>query len=141
MCLSVKLGGSSFPVLYDCLSIAMGGEIFTTRKFCFIRVQVWPHKENIVFGFKQYAITNLPNETIEMILFLAVDWPRLTSKPSKNSTETDVILSQTCSRFNGILKRDKEALLPHIHMKFPDLKWNLGWLVHLLNQFASNKGW
>ena len=73
ICLSVKLGGSSFPVLYDCLSIAMRGEIFITRKICFIRVQVWPHKENIVFGFKQYAITNLLNEIIEMILFDAFD--------------------------------------------------------------------
>ena len=73
ICLSVKLGGSSFPVSYDCLSIAIGGEVFITRKFCFIRVQLWPHKGNIVFGFKQCAITNLPNEIIEMILLDAVD--------------------------------------------------------------------
>ena len=39
---------------------------------------------------------------------------------SKNSTETYAILSQTCSRFNDILKRKKDALLPQIHMKFPD---------------------
>ena len=73
ICLSIKLGGSSFPVIYDCLSIAMGGEVFITRKSCFIRVQVWPNKGNIVFGFKQCAITNQPNEIIEMILFDAVD--------------------------------------------------------------------
>ena len=39
---------------------------------------------------------------------------------SKNSLETYSILPQTCSRFNDILKRKKDALLPHIHMKFPD---------------------
>ena len=38
----------------------------------------------------------------------------------KNSTETYVILSQSCSRFNTIFKRKKDALLPHIHIKFPD---------------------
>ena len=60
-----------------------------------------------------YAITNLPNEVIEMVLVDAV-------YSSKNSTETYVILSQTCSRFNDILKRRKDALLPHMHMKFPE---------------------
>ena len=39
---------------------------------------------------------------------------------SKNSTETCDILSKTCSRFNDILKQKKDALLPHIHMKFSD---------------------
>ena len=38
-----------------------------------------------------YAITNLPNEIIEMILVDAV-------KSSKNLTEIYVILPQTCSR-------------------------------------------
>ena len=58
-----------------------------------------------------YAITKLPNETIKMIL---VD----TVNASKNSTETYAILSQTCSRFNDILKRKQDKLLIHIHMKF-----------------------
>ena len=48
-----------------------------------------------------YAITNLSNEIIEMILVDAV-------KFSKNSTEI-------CSRFNSILKQKKDALLTHIH--------------------------
>ena len=39
---------------------------------------------------------------------------------SKNSTETYAILSQTCSRFSYILRQKKDALLPHINMKFPD---------------------
>ena len=60
-----------------------------------------------------YAITNLPSENIEMVLVDAVN-------SSKNSTETYAILSQTCSRFNDILKQKKDALLPHIHIKFPD---------------------
>ena len=60
-----------------------------------------------------YAITNLPNEIIEMILVDAVN-------SSKNSTETCAILSQTCSRFNDVLKQKKDAILSHIHMKFPD---------------------
>ena len=53
-----------------------------------------------------YAITNLSNEIIEMILVDAV-------KFSKNSTEI-------CSRFNSILKQKKDALLTHIHKEFPD---------------------
>ena len=57
---------------------------------------------------ENYAITNLPNEIIEMLLVDAV-------KCSKNLTETYVILPQTCWRF----KRKEDALLPHIHMKFP----------------------
>ena len=60
-----------------------------------------------------YVITNLPNEIIEMILVDAV-------KLSKNSTEIYVILSQTCSTFNSILKRKKDARLTHIHKEFPD---------------------
>ena len=52
-----------------------------------------------------YAITNLHNEIIEMILVDAVN-------SSKNSTETYTILLQTCSRFNDILKRKKDALYP-----------------------------
>ena len=39
---------------------------------------------------------------------------------SKNSTEAYATLSPTCSRFNDILKRKKNVLLPHIHMKFLD---------------------
>ena len=66
-------------------------------------------KEKIV----NYAITNLPNEIIEMIFVDAINL-------SKNSTETYVILSQTCSRFNDILKIKTDALLSHINMKFPD---------------------
>ena len=38
----------------------------------------------------------------------------------KNSTETYVILSQSCSRFNTIFKWKKDTLLPHIHINFPD---------------------
>ena len=38
----------------------------------------------------------------------------------KNSTETYAIFSKTCSRFNDILKLKKDALPPHIHMKFPE---------------------
>ena len=64
-----------------------------------------------------YVITNLPNETIETILFDAVN-------SSKNSTETYATLSQTCLRFNNILKRKKHALLEHIHLKFPDSVFN-----------------
>ena len=45
-----------------------------------------------------YAVTNLVNEVIEMILLDVV-------KSSKNSTETYAILSLTWLRFNGILKR------------------------------------
>ena len=57
-----------------------------------------------------YAITNLPNEIIEIILVDAV-------KSFQNSIET----WKTCSRFkNAILKQKKDALLPHILMKFPD---------------------
>ena len=41
-------------------------------------------------------------------------------KPYKNSTEPYAILSQTCSRFNGTFKQKKDALLPHINMKYPD---------------------
>ena len=51
-----------------------------------------------------YVITNLPNETIEAILFDAVN-------SSKNSTETYATLSQTCLRFNNILKRKKHDFL------------------------------
>ena len=51
-----------------------------------------------------YAITNLPNEIIEMMLVDAVN-------STKNSAETYAILSQTCSRFNDILKRKKDPLL------------------------------
>ena len=58
-----------------------------------------------------YGITNLPDEIIEMILVDA-------AKTSKNLTETYVILSQTWSRFNGIVKLMKDTLLQHIHMKF-----------------------
>ena len=58
-----------------------------------------------------YAITNLLNEIIEMILTHAV-------KLSKNSTEIYDILSQTCWRFNNILRQKKDKTLPHIHMKF-----------------------
>ena len=46
---------------------------------------------------ENHAITNLPNEILEMILVNTV-------KSSKNSAETCVIFSQTGSRFNGILK-------------------------------------
>ena len=46
---------------------------------------------------ENHAITNLPNEILEMILVNTV-------KSSKNSAETYVIFSQTGSRFNGILK-------------------------------------
>ena len=46
---------------------------------------------------ENHAIPNLFNEIIEMRLVNAV-------KSSKKSTEACVILSQTCSRFNGILK-------------------------------------
>ena len=61
-----------------------------------------------------YAIINLPNEIIEIILVDAV-------KSFQNSIETNVIFSKTCSRFkNAILKQKKDALLPHILMKFPD---------------------
>ena len=60
-----------------------------------------------------YAITNLPNKIIEKILADAVN-------SSKNSTKTYAIMSQTCSIFNDVLKRKKDALLPHIHMKFPE---------------------
>ena len=61
-----------------------------------------------------YAITNLPNEIIEIILVDAV-------RSFQNSIETNVIFSQTCSRFkNVILKQKKDAILPHILMKFPD---------------------
>ena len=57
-----------------------------------------------------YAITNLPNEIIEIILVDAV-------KSFQNSIET----WKTCSRFkNAILKQKKDALLAHILMKFPD---------------------
>ena len=59
-----------------------------------------------------YSITNLPNEVIEVILVDAVN-------SSKNSTETYATLSQTCSRFNDILKRKKDPLLSNTHMKFP----------------------
>ena len=62
---------------------------------------------------ENYAITNLPNEMIEMILADVVN-------SSENSTETYAILSQTCSRFNDILTRKKDALLPHIHLKLPE---------------------
>ena len=60
-----------------------------------------------------YAITNLPNKIIEKILADAVN-------SSKNSTKTYAIMSQTCLIFNDVLKRKKDALLPHIHMKFPE---------------------
>ena len=50
---------------------------------------------------------------------------------SKNSTETYVILSQTCSRFNGILKQKKYALFPRIYMKFPER------VFHSLPQFQD----
>ena len=70
-------------------------------------------KQTLIEGrIDNYAIANLPNEIIEIILVDAVN-------SSKNSTETDAILSQTCSRFNA-KKRKKDALLPDIHMKFPD---------------------
>ena len=59
------------------------------------------------------AIINLSKEIIEMILVDEV-------KSSKNSTDTYVILSQTCSRFNAILKRKKDALLSQINMNFPE---------------------
>ena len=62
---------------------------------------------------ENYAITNLPNEMIEMILADVVN-------SSENSTETYAILSQTCSRFNDILKRKKDAFLSHIHIKCPE---------------------
>ena len=39
---------------------------------------------------------------------------------SKNPTKTYAILSKTCSRFNDTLKLKKDALLPHIHIKFPE---------------------
>ena len=62
---------------------------------------------------EENLITNLPNETIKILLFDAVG-------SSKNSTETYAIMSQTCSRFNNILKWKKHTFLPHIHLKFPD---------------------
>ena len=72
------------------------------------------NKQILIEGkIDNYAVPNLPNEVIEMILFDAV-------KSSKNSTETCAVVSQTCSIFNGILKRKKDVLLPHNHMKFPD---------------------
>ena len=60
-----------------------------------------------------YVITNLPNKIIEKILVNVVN-------SSKNSTKTYAILSQTCSIFNDALKRKKDALLSHIHIKFPE---------------------
>ena len=62
---------------------------------------------------ENYAITNLLSEIFEMILVDVVN-------SSKNSTKTYAILSKTCSRFNDILKLKKDALLPHIHIKFPE---------------------
>ena len=52
-------------------------------------------KQTLIEGrIDNYAIANLPNEIIEIIVVDAVN-------SSKNSTETDAILSQTCSRFNA----------------------------------------
>ena len=51
-----------------------------------------------------YAINNLPNEIVKMILVDIDD------------TETYAILSHTCSRFNDIIKRKKNVSLLHIHI-------------------------
>ena len=63
-------------------------------------------------GFDDYAIINVPNEIIEMMLVDVIN-------SSKNSAETNTVLSHTCLRFSDILKRKKDALIPHINMKFP----------------------
>ena len=83
----------------------------------------------IVERIGNYAITNLPNETIEMILVDAVN-------SSKNSTGTYAILWQTCSRFNDISRQKKDALLPHIHMKFSDSVFDS--LLRLHDQIKVN---
>ena len=58
-------------------------------------------------------------------------------------------MSQVCSRFNDRLQRKKDALLPHILMKFPDsafdnlphfndkMKVSVG---KLMKTFSSNNG-
>ena len=67
--------------------------------------------------------TKLPNEIFEMILIDAV-------KSSKNVAETYLSVSRTCSRFNEIVQRKKESLLPRIYINFPDVvleslpRWN-----------------
>ena len=48
----------------------------------------------------KYAITNLPDEIIEMILPYAVN-------SSKNSTQPCAMLSQTCLRFNTLKRKKK----------------------------------
>ena len=58
------------------------------------------------------VITNLPNEIIELILVDDISPLRIQQKY--------MLLSQTCSRFDVVLKLKKDALLPHIRMKFPE---------------------
>ena len=85
------------------------------------KLRVWSHllkksfMENFIFcavtdqqmlieqRIENHAITNLPNEILEMILVNTV-------KSSKNSAEICVIFSQTGSRFNGILKWKKRTM-------------------------------
>ena len=81
-----------------------------------------------------YAITNLPNEVIEMIL---VD----TLNSSTNSIETYAIFSQTCSRFNDILKRKKDVLPRKLSWNF-QIAFLTAYLVFTIrSKWAFEKSW
>ena len=75
------------------------------------------------------AITSLLNEKIEIILVNAV-------KSSEKSIEKYVILSPACWRFNGMLKRKKDNVFSHIHMKFTDSVFYS--LPHFRNKMKEN---